>query len=475
MTKKILFNLLLSVFMLPGMAALPDSKDDQDSREIPGLEGQIDKLLSRYYRPGEPGAVVIAVKKGNVVFCRAYGMADLELGVELRPDMILGIGSVSKPFTATAVMILVERGILSLDDPVTRFIPDYPTQDHTVTIRHLLSHTSGIPEIHGVEGYWDLIREEISPSGLIDLFKDRPLDFSPGEKWNYSNSNYHLLGRIIEIASGQPFQEFLQENVLEPSGMEQTCFASHRHILPRRARGYQKEKESYVNAPYMSPTHLFAAGDLFTTVYDLARFDTSLHQGILLSDSSVKALFTPFVLKGGRQGNSGLGWFLDMFKGRKIVYHGGGIYGYIAHILRFVDEEVFVALLSNRINPSAVPGTEAIARMVGAIVVGDPVPIETRKRVTLSHNELERFAGAYQITDPGGNTTLRLVMVEAGRIFYGVSKDRRVEIVPETPFAFFIQNSPGQILFETGEDGVVVRMVLKRSDGSEVIAKKISE
>ncbi|HEY7543856.1 MAG TPA: serine hydrolase domain-containing protein, partial [Blastocatellia bacterium] len=212
-----------------------------------GLASAIDEVCAKTFKPNEPGAAVIVVKDGKVIFRKGYGMANMELGVKIEPDMIFRIGSVTKQFTAVAILMLMEQGKLTLQDEITKFLPDYPTQGQRITIEHLLTHTSGIKSYTGLPEWRPQWRKDVSLKELIDLFKDKPMEFAPGEKWNYNNSAYVLLGAIIEKISGQSYAEFLEKNIFTPLGMKNTSYDNTSRVIARRAAGYSKGKEGYVN------------------------------------------------------------------------------------------------------------------------------------------------------------------------------------------------------------------------------------
>ena len=271
---------------------------------------QIDDLLSRIYPDNEPGAAVIVVRNGRILFRKGYGMADMELNVPIRPEMIFAIGSTTKPFTAMAIMILAEQGSLSIDDDITSYLPDYPNPGHRITIRYLLSHTSGIKRLHRLQSYWKRIREDVEVRELVRFFKSESLEFAPGEKYKYCNSGCYLLGQIIEKVSGQSYEQFMQETIFDPLAMTSTTFADNTRVIPNRVKGYHKEGHRFTNAPFMSYSHLYAAGGLLMNVDDLAKWDEALYSDRLISDQQLKQFFAPFQLNNGESSHFALGWFL---------------------------------------------------------------------------------------------------------------------------------------------------------------------
>jgi D-alanyl-D-alanine carboxypeptidase len=227
---------------------------------------EIEEYLDSIYDRTQPGAAVLVARDGETIVREAYGMADLELGVPLRPEHVFGIGSITKQFTAVAVLMLAEEGKLSLDDDITRFIPEYPTHGHRITIEDLLHHTSGIRSYTAMPEFQEMMRVDLTLDSLIAVFQHEPLDFAPRENWIYSNSGYVLLGKIIEEASGQAYADFLRQHVFEPSGLESTYYGGARRIIPGRVSGYERLRDGWRNAEYVSMTIPHAAGALLSTV-----------------------------------------------------------------------------------------------------------------------------------------------------------------------------------------------------------------
>jgi CubicO group peptidase (beta-lactamase class C family) len=196
--------------------ASPGASRAVATHETPGLAAAIDELFSHAFKPDGPGAAVIVAKDGNVVFRKGYGMANLELGVPVRPEMVFRLGSITKQFTAAAILMLARQGKLSVTDDITRFLPDFPTQGRRITIENLLTHTSGLKDYTSLPGWSLQWRKDMSPTDLIAMFRDKPPDFAPGERWSYSNSGYVLLGAIIEKVSGQTYKDFIEKQIFAP-------------------------------------------------------------------------------------------------------------------------------------------------------------------------------------------------------------------------------------------------------------------
>jgi CubicO group peptidase (beta-lactamase class C family) len=442
-----------------------------------GLDDSIDRILAASFEPNELGAAVIVMKDGSVIYRRGYGLADLELGVPVRPEMVYRIGSETKSFTAVAVMILVERGALALDGSVREHLPDLPQRYDSVSVRQLLSHTSGVPEMFD-EPYYDLmenkffglVNDEVEADEFIELIVHRGFDFAPGSAFAYSNGGYYLLGRLIERASGTEYARFLSEAIIEPLDLGSTRYYSNVDVVPGRVPGYLDDDTVFIRNPYASlaGSILYAAGGLLSSVDDLARFHLGLHGGELLNSVNTEALFTPEtrdVLSGTTQ--YGLGFFIGRLRGRTIYWHGGDAYGFHASSFYLPDERVYVAILSN--NPrKTTRDLDPMAKRIAALVAGDPFP-EWRP-VTLQASQLARLAGTYRI----GASSVREVIVDGASIYTQRDGGRRIEVFSASADTLFYTSSLSFITFEEDEGGQVARMVMHRETGEDEVAIKES-
>ncbi|MCH7780846.1 MAG: beta-lactamase family protein, partial [Acidobacteria bacterium] len=265
------------------------------------LSDKIDAIMAEAYPGDGPGAAVIAVRDGKVLYRGAHGLADLESGVPLTAESVFRLGSITKQFTSAAILLLVERGELSLSDPLTKFLPDYPTHGHTITVENLLTHTSGIFNYTSIPGYMQTkIRAHLSTEELVNAFKDHEINFAPGEQWSYSNSGYVLLGAIIEKVSGQSYEEFVQRNIFDVLGMHGSYYGSHTRIIPNRAHGYGGAPGNWSNSAFLSMTQPHAAGSLLSTVDDMARWDAALYTDELLKPETIQAISELIVAEGHR-------------------------------------------------------------------------------------------------------------------------------------------------------------------------------
>lgn len=400
------------------------------SQDAPGAHA-IDDLMTAAYPADLPGAAIIVVKDGNVVFRKAYGMANLELAVPLQPDHVFALASLSKPFTAAGVLKLAEEGKLSLTDDITKFLPTYPTHGYKVTIEHLLTHTSGLSALSETSDYRAAATQE-SPlvDVLDDWIKDLPPDSAPGERWAYSNWGYNLLGAIIERASGMNYAAWLEDRLFKPAGMTHTAYNDRRRIIPMRATGYEQQGDQIVNlAPIRYRVFLpGGAATLVSTIDDLARWNEALDAGRVLSAASTERMFTSFKLKDGSETHYGYGWDLGLYEGHRVEEHAGGTFGFFSYMVRLPQDHLFVAILTNR--SFATPPIQATTHRIAAIALGRPVA--EPPAVTLSAAELDRIVGTYRGSDVGTFTVTR----EGTSAFVQVPAFGKLPLIPTSPLTF---------------------------------------
>ncbi len=292
------------------------------------------------------GLVIGVAKDGKVLHLEGYGLANIELGVETTPDHAFRIGSITKTFTAVAILQLAEDGKLSLDDPLTKYLPDYPAPGDQVTIRHLLHHTSGIVSLTSLPDHRSQMHLERKQEEVIDRFKDKPFEFQPGARFKYNNSGYFLLGVIIEKASKQSYEDYLKDRIFNPLGLKSTFYARHARIIPHRASGYALWGEP-TNAPYFSTSQPFAAGALVSTAGDLLKFGHGLASGKLLKPETHRKMVTRGKLKNGNEIPYGYGCFIGKAGGRPVIRHGGGIPGFASEFAHYPDSGITIAVLAN--------------------------------------------------------------------------------------------------------------------------------
>jgi len=315
----------------------------------PGLGQDVARMeeVVRSVTPDNRFMGTVLVARGeNVLLNKGYGSANLEWEIPNSPATKFRIGSVTKQFTAAAILLLEERGRLSVDDLVSKHLPDAPPAWAKVTIFNLLTHTSGIPNFTSFPDYQSTMSLPVTTERLVARFRDKPLDFEPGEKMNYSNSGYALLGYLIEKVSGQTYAQFLQDNIFKPLGMSGSGYDSNAVVIPHRAAGYGPGPNGPVNAAFLHMTIPHGAGALYSTTEDLLRWNRALYGGKLLSAASLKKMTMPF------KNNYGFG--LVISAGSRTRYgHNGGINGFNSFLAYFPESRVTLVILANVNGPAA--------------------------------------------------------------------------------------------------------------------------
>ena len=418
------------------------------------LDSEFDRLLSERYQPGQPGVAALVARDGQVVYRKAFGTANLELDVPMTPDMVFRIGSITKQFTAVAILQLLEQGKLNLNDEITKFILDYPTQGHKITIHHLLNHTSGIKSYTSMSEFSMILRKDHSPSQIIEIFKDEPMDFAPGERYLYNNSGYILLGYIIEKVSGQSYEEFVNEHLFKPAGMINSLYGNDKIVLKNRAYGYQPSGSGYANADYLSITLPYAAGSLMSTVDDLFKWNQALQSGKLLKKETLELAFKPGKLNDGTPMTYGYGWEMGNLQGSPVIVHGGGIHGFISYAIWLPQENVVVILLQN----STGSAPEDLAHQMAAMTIGKPFDF---KEIPVAENILQDYTGVYETPAE----VKRAIFVEDGKLFSQRTGANQFQIIPFGKNKFFFENSLTQIEFKRDANGKVVAAVFKTATG----------
>lgn len=315
---------------------------------------QIDQLLTKYSEYGQFNGSALIAENGKIILKKGYGFANMEWDIPNQTNTKFRLGSISKQFTALLIVKLAEEGKIKLDVPITTYLPDYPKANgDKITIHHLLTHTSGIPNYTSFPNFFkDESRNPYTPEEFVKTFSSMPLQFTPGEKFSYSNSGYFVLGYIIEKITGKSYEQYLQETIFTPLKMVNTGYDHSDIITKNRAAGYEKKGKKIVNASYIDMSIPYAAGSLYSTVEDLYLWDQALYTNKLLSAKSTDSLFKPYITTGGDD-FYGYGWFTsEETIGKnttklKIVEHGGGINGFNTLISRIPADKNLVLLLNN--------------------------------------------------------------------------------------------------------------------------------
>ncbi|WP_188439247.1 serine hydrolase [Planktosalinus lacus] len=409
----ILWVLLMSITLAPAQS----------------IEQQIDALFTEAYPADKPGATVLIAKDDKVIYRKAFGMANLELNVPMKPESVLELASITKQFTSVAILMLMEQGKLSLEDPLSKFIADYP-RGNQITIHHLLNHTSGIKSYTDVAEFMKLARTDMTPLEIINSFKDLPMEFEPGERYAYNNSGYILLGYIIEQVSDMSYEEYIQKNIFDELGMNNSYYGSRSRIIPNRASGYQPSGESHRNAEYLSMTIPYAAGSLMSTVDDMFLWSKAIHHNTLISEKSKQLAFTNNTLNDGKPTYYGYGWGVNELAGFTSIEHTGGIFGFTTSGIYVPEKNIYSIVLSND-NGN---GPEPYNLKATAIVLGKP--LVEKPAVTLTEEQLQKWTGAYQFEE-----VVRFITYNDGALYSTREGGQPFKLIPLSENSFQFEDS----------------------------------
>ncbi|GER91778.1 hypothetical protein KDW_59400 [Dictyobacter vulcani] len=350
---------------------------------------EIEALLTAHVAPHEPGMAVALVKDGQILYRQGHGLANLEWEQAVTPQTVFGLGSVTKPFTATLIMLLEQQGKLRLDAPIQTYLPDYPRYEYEVTLTHLLTHTSGIPNFVTQPGFWEHGAHLQSVAEIVASFQDLPLEFEPGTRYSYCNSGYVLLGCIIEKILDLDYGQALQSMIFEPLEMTHSSYLQREDIIPYRAGGYERNAHEYQNAPYIATAAHYAAGGIGSSLDDLLLWQQALRAGRLLDHQLQARMYTPLTFNNGERENYGLGWGIGSYRGHAYRSHAGGVPGYSSFICYFPQDDLSIILLSNRGGFNCAE----VARQLTNLVLD--LPPLARTTVELSPERFKTMAGTY--------------------------------------------------------------------------------
>src|SRR5271163_4585355 len=429
------------------------SAHSTQSGEVPQAApdpARMEQVIQSYASKKQFMGSVLVARGNDILFDRSYGDANLEWDIPNSPSTKFRLGSITKQFTAASILLLEERGKLSVNDPVKKYIPDAPAAWGKITIFNLLTHTSGIPNFTSFSDYPSHEPFAATPEQVVAWFRDKPLDFQPGEKWSYSNSGYVLLGYLIEKISGDSYEKFLQENILTPLGMKDTGYDSNSAIIPRRAAGYAPNANGPVNAGYINMTVPLSAGALYSTTHDLLIWEQGLFGGKLLSAGSLQKMITPF------KNDYAFGLAVHTVNGHKEIDHGGGIEGFNAHLAYYPDDKLTVVVLGN-LNGRA---PDEIAAALGAVALGEKVVLASeRKTAAVDPKLFDGYVGRYQLE---ADTTITVTR-DGASLFAQLTGQPKFQIFPESERDYFYKVVDAQITFVTDAQGRATELILHQN------------
>jgi len=406
---------------------------------------EFDKILSSQFKADAPGCAALVMKKGEVVYRKAFGKANLELNVPMQPGMIFRIGSITKQFTAVAILQLEEQGKLALQDEITKFIPDYPTHGYKITVEHLLTHSSGIKDYTGMKEWTDEMKsKDMTPKEIVDFFKDQPMDFEPGTKYQYDNSGYILLGYIIEKASGETYENYLMKHILKPLGLEHTSYEHSKDIVKNRVEGYSKADSGYINSSYLSMTQPYAAGSLLSTVDDLYTWTKGVRSGRIIKPGTFAKAVVPYKLKDGSTAGYGYGLEIGEIFGSQAIWHNGGINGFLTMGIYMPAEDIFVAVFSNCDGNSP----DNAAFKMAALAAGK-MPV--MKAMAVDTLTLKKYTGVYENT----SKEQRVITFKGGKLYSQRTGGQQFLLTPYASNKFFYNEGMSFYEFVSDKAGKV--------------------
>jgi CubicO group peptidase (beta-lactamase class C family) len=424
MTRSKLFALALAAatalpLLMTSDAALARSPQSDTQADF---KAAADAIVAASYPADGPGAAVIVTRRGRVIYAAGRGLADVEKGLPITTDTRFRLGSIVKQFTAALVLKLVAEGKMSLDDPVSRFFPDYPPPAARATVRQLLNHTSGIQDFSKIPRWINRNRTRAwTTQQLLDVMRALPAKAEPGMAWEYNNGGYVLLGAIIEQVAGNAWHQAMDERIMRPLGLRSIAHATPEQLDASVARGYsiQGGRQQPIQLSHMTVAH--AAGGLHGSVADMARWAHALHHGKVVRADLYKAMTSPARLANGTTETYGFGLRLRQIRGRPALVHGGAGGGLDTDSAYIPSEDLFVAVFANSDDPQT--DTQSVVRRLAALALGQPIPTFVRAEIDIA--SLEPLAGLYST---GGGKPLR-IFTRAGKFYVGRGDDE-TELLP---------------------------------------------
>ncbi|WP_445908680.1 serine hydrolase domain-containing protein [Yeosuana sp.] len=430
----------------------------QNKKKEKKIRTEIELYLKNQFENSKPGGAVLVSKKGKILLKEGYGIANMEWNIPVETNTAFQIGSVTKLFTALAVLQLAEENKLSLVDSVQKFIPSFPNKDYPITIEQLLTHTSGLKD-YLTMNHPDpnIMRRDFNTLELIDFFKDEPLEFIPGSKSSYSNSGTFLLGHIIEKASGMSYQQYIENNVFKKAGMHNSYYGGNSKIIPNRATSYTIDGEIYKNGEYRSMTIPYSAGALISTVEDMYKWQLALFNNELLSKEFMTKATTRLKLNNGEEGIFGYGgWFVDYLdlNGSPNLAHSGGISAFNSFVIYLPNEDIFVVVLSNFKDANV----QEIATDIATLAMGGALSSE----IEIDKESRRNYLGRYQPID-GSSKNVEIKEIEGKLVFDMVGKFK-LEIVQIEENLYSLKNAKPKatLKFIKDEKGKVQKLIVNQ-------------
>lgn len=419
---------------------------------------EIDSIVSSKFNNG-PAISVLVSENYIPVYTKIKGKANLENDLQATSKSKFRIGSVTKQFTAIAILKLMEDGKLNLNDKIQKYLPSFPLKTHSITIKHLLSHSSGLKEVTELPiFYTQLMKNGCAPDSLVNYFKDYDLEFQPGSKFQYNNSGYHLLGLIIEKVSGLAYNDYINKTILSLAGMKNTVADNGKSIIKNRVSGYEEVNNTLVNSTYIDMSIPYSAGNLLSTAEDLNLWYKALFEYKIVSKNILKKAHQAYQLNDGSFTKYGYGWFVDSLQGEKVISHEGGVNGFLSSVWFVPSSKTLTLLLSNCLcNPTVNTAKNITAQAIGR-------PFAQKKRIKLSQKELEKYEGTYLMD--GEEWTVSIVKSD---LYFSFGNGNGHAIYSLNKQEFFAEEWDSKFVFIEKKDGIEFHFIYL---GDEIVGMK---
>ena len=421
----------------------------------------IDDFLTIEYPKNEPGAVVLIARNDTILFEKAYGLAALKPKRKLKTDMVFQIGSMSKQFISAAVLQLVEQGKLKLEDPIQDYVPYYPFKKHTITIHHLLSQTSGIPDYFDVdENEFDLLAKTYTPQQLIDFYKENPLNFKPGQHWQYSNSNYPLLGLAIENVSGLTLRAYLDQHIFKPLNMNVSgLWYTYNTKEKNKVKGYYTTNGNYVEGPKISSSALYAPGGIVSSVNDLFKWNKALVHNNVITEFVATNLKKEQTTIDGKGTHYGYGLALKNVQGSPTIQHSGILFGFTSTGMYLPKQGIYVCLLSN----SKFDRTEELANYCASILLNKPLEIYSKSEI--SKELLKDYLGTFELQSETLERTFELIVFDNQLVLHDSKAPQNDAVLtPVETDRFVLKTAGAYFQFIKDDNNQVIGYTVKQGE-----------
>lgn len=458
------FLVIIMCSLLLGCKAQNDNQTD--------ISLQLDSLLTEGYLPNEPGASVLVYNKGDILLQKGYGLANYETKEPVNQDHVFCIGSITKQFTAMAILMLQEQGKLSLADPIHKYLPDYPHSDKKITIENVLTHTAGLVDVFEVSKWYETWDKELSPKEFVDIFKDEPLLSEPGTTYHYSNFGYAIIGLIIEKLSGKTYTEFISENIFKPLKMNNSYILKSNDTNPKATIGYNKTKGEILRSATINYSHLYAAGSIWSCPTDMLKWYLWLSELYKENDPKLTRMLTQFSLADGKLSNNGFGMMLYKVHDYHAAGNNGGMLGFTNYTLWLYKDDMVVILLSNNRYEDTDPLLEARydvtsnAKKLSEIVLG--IKTQQVNYISLTESDLDKYTGVYKIEE----NVYRIITRKGNQLYSKRSDSGPRKPINPTSATEFLNPDGSKFEFVFDNSGKVVQANWRKPDGTLSIAEK---